>query len=124
PSAPQRHYSPFPYTSPLRSDFNNTLSVALTHAGLLRNDPALPDDVRVKLRAIADQARRGARLVRQVLDFARRAPTRRERVDLAACVRQTANLLEGTFPENVVIRTALPAGEWVAEADPVQVEQV
>ena len=105
-------------------DFNNILSVVLTHAGLLRNDPALPDDVRVKLRAIADQARRGARLVRQVLDFARGAPTRRKRVDLAACVRQTVNLLERTIPESVVIGTALPPGDWVAEADPVQVEQV
>ena len=105
-------------------DFNNTLAVVLTHAGLLRNDPALPDDARVKLRAIADQARRGARLVRQVLDFARRTPTHRQRVDLAACVRQTVNLLERTIPENVVIGTALPAGEWVAEVDPVQVEQV
>src|SRR5207253_2186116 len=105
-------------------DFNNILSVVLTHAQLLRNDPTLPDDARVKLRAIADQARRGGQLVRQVLDFARRTPTHRQRVDLAACVRQTVNLLERTIPENVVIGTALPAGEWVAEVDPVQVEQV
>src|SRR5438552_13900904 len=105
-------------------DFNNVLSVVLTHARHLRNDPALPHDLRVNLRAIADQARRGARLVRQVLDFARRAPTRRQRVDLAACVRQTANLAAGTFPQRVVIGTALPAGDWVAEVDPVQVEQV
>jgi len=79
-------------------DFNNILSVVLTHAGLLRHDAALPDDARLKLRAIADQARRGARLVRQVLDFARGAPTRRQRVDLAACVRQTVSLLERTIP--------------------------
>jgi len=105
-------------------DFNNILSVVLTHAQLLRNDPTLPDDVRVKLRAIADQARRGGQLVRQVLDFSHRTPTRRQRVDLAACVRQTVNLLERTIPENIVIGTALAPGECVADVDPVRVEQV
>jgi two-component system cell cycle sensor histidine kinase/response regulator CckA len=105
-------------------DFNNILSVVLSHAGLLRNDPRLPEDVQLKLRAIADQARRGGRLVRHVLDFARRAPTRRQQIDLAACVRRIVHLLEQTFPENIVIRSALATGECVAEADPVQVEQV
>ena len=104
-------------------DFNNVLSVVLAHADLLRKDHTLRDDVRVKLRGIADQARRGGRLVRQVLDFARRAPTRRQRVDLAACVRETMDLLERTIPENVVVSTALPT-ECLAEVDPVQVEQV
>ena len=104
-------------------DFNNVLSVVLAHADLLRKDHTLRDDVRVKLRGIADQARRGGRLVRQILDFARRAPTRRQRVDLAACVRQTMDLLERTIPENVVVSTALPT-ECLAEVDPVQVEQV
>jgi PAS domain S-box-containing protein len=104
-------------------DFNNILSVVLAHAGLLRNDPRLPDDVQAKLRAIAHQVRRGGRLVRQVLDFARRAPTRRQRIDLAACVRRIVHLLEQIFPENIVVSTAL-AGECTAEADPVQIEQL
>jgi len=98
--------------------------VVLAHADLLRKDPALSDDVRVKLRGIADQARRGGRLVRQVMGFARSAPTRRQRIDLAACVRQTLDLLERTLPENVLISTALPTDECVVDADPVQVEQV
>src|SRR5207247_10648905 len=38
--------------------------------------------------------------------------------------RHTVTRRERTSPESLLIGTALPPGDWVAEADPVQVEQV
>jgi two-component system cell cycle sensor histidine kinase/response regulator CckA len=52
-------------------DFNNLLTVVLGYADLLQASADLPESVKDNLAIVGEQSRRGAHLVRQILDFSR-----------------------------------------------------
>jgi signal transduction histidine kinase len=97
-------------------DVNNLLGVIMTNAELLLHEKA-PQDSAPFLRAIVQAAESGGELTRQLLSFARRMPVRPEAIDLNRTVRDMANLVRRTLPENIAIETSLMAGLWTVEAD-------
>lgn len=91
-----------------------------------------PGEIRTSAEVIRAQSERISRTVRQLLDFARREPVTRRRVDLRACVRRTVDLLaplgrvkgvEVRMADNGAAGGAGPGGGF-AEADPSQIDQV
>lgn len=75
-------------------------------------------------RIIAQQAERMTRIVRQLLDFARRRPVEKRAVDLGGVLRHSVALLEPlAIKQRVDLHCAIPPEPVVARIDEVQIEQ-
>ena len=107
-------------------DFNNILTTVLGYSELSLQDPSLPNEVRENLRTIMDEAQKGARLVRQVLDYGRRSLLTPRPTDLEALLADLLTVWRRTVPESV--RLSLEVDEsgrpYVAEVDPSGIQQV
>ncbi|MBA3948565.1 MAG: response regulator, partial [Acidobacteria bacterium] len=105
-------------------ELNNPLAAILTWAERLATKPS--EETTAKgVEAILAQAERAARIVRNLLTFARKRHTTRAMVDLNHVVRETLSLRAyEQRVSNVVIVEALAAGLPHVFADPHQVQQV
>jgi signal transduction histidine kinase len=75
-------------------------------------------------RIIVEQVERMTRIVRQLLDFARRRPVEKCGTDLGSLVRQTTSLLEPLAAKRgVALRCEEPAGPVRATVDASQIQQ-
>jgi len=83
-----------------------------------------PEEGSESARIIVDQAERMARIVRQLLDFARRGVSEKRSADLGALVRQTCSLLEALGTKrDVSIRYHEPTPSVRAHVDAAQIQQ-
>lgn len=105
-------------------DFNNILTGVIGNLDLaLRFLPAnsgaclpLHDSIRA--------AERAARLVRQLLEFSRKAPLERRAVRLGKVVNEVVHLFSQTVDRRIVVETYLAPGLWPAAGDSNQIHQV
>jgi PAS domain S-box-containing protein len=105
-------------------DFNNMLQAISGLAQLIQTDEELPTAVVEKARGISQQGKRGAGLIRQILDFSRTSVIERRPLRLELIIKETARMLERIISEKVSITTRIGPGEYVAVADPTQIQQV
>ena len=105
-------------------ELNNPLAAILTWAERMSTKPS--EETTAKgIEAILTQAERAARIVRNLLTFARKRHTTRAMVDINHVVRETLALRAyEQRVSNVVIIEALAAGLPHVFADPHQVQQV
>lgn len=105
-------------------DFSNLLTAILGAAELLRN--ALPEGTEDYEAAVnIEQAgQRGAQLVRQLMTFSHRRPTRREPVNLNDIVHEAAELIQRTFPRDRTLVTSPAPDLHAIQGDPTQMHQV
>ena len=105
-------------------ELNNPLATILTWAERLSQRPA-DDQTRRGLETILSESERAAKIVRNLLTFARKRHTTRAMVDLNQVVRETLALraYEQRL-SNITILEALPAGLPHVFADPHQIQQV
>ena len=105
-------------------ELNNPLATILTWAERLAQQPA-DDQTRRGLETILAESERAARIVRNLLTFARKRHTTRAMVDMNQIVRETLSLraYEQRLT-NVTIIDALAAGLPQVFADPHQMQQV
>jgi two-component system NtrC family sensor kinase len=108
-------------------ELNNPLATILTWAERLSQRPAaqIDDQTRRGLETILSESERAAKIVRNLLTFARKRHTTRAMVDVNQIVRETLALrsYEQTLA-NITIIEALAAGLPLAFADPHQFQQV
>lgn len=106
-------------------DFNNILTSVIGFAELARYAPGVPAPVSEDLGHIIQQGQRAARLVRQILDFARKNIVAKRLVNLRDLLENTVSLLERTIPESISLELTVEAGEWgyMLNADPTQLQQ-
>jgi two-component system cell cycle sensor histidine kinase/response regulator CckA len=115
-------------------DFNNSLGVIINYAGFVTRElRALHVDAADRRRWTAMQqdvreievaALRAARLINQLLAFARREVAKPIALDLNDLVRSIAELLRSTVGEHVNVELALGPGLAAIYADPGQLEHV
>ena len=105
-------------------ELNNPLATILTWAERLAQQPA-DDQTRRGLEAILAESERAARIVRNLLTFARKRHTTRAMVDVNQVVRETLALraYEQRL-SNITILDALASGLPMVFADPHQLQQV
>ena len=108
-------------------ELNNPLATILTLAERLSERPASEIDDKTKrgLETILSESERAARIVRQLLTFARKRQSTRTMVDLNRIVRETLALR--TYEQritNITIVDALAAGLPQVFADAHQIQQV
>ncbi len=105
-------------------ELNNPLATILTWAERLSQRP-VDDQTKRGLETILSESERAAKIVRNLLTFARKRHTTRAMVDVNQIVRETLALrsYEQTLA-NISIIEALPSGLPLAFADPHQFQQV
>jgi PAS domain S-box-containing protein len=105
-------------------DFNNLLTAISASSDLLlaRLEPANP--MRADLDEIRAAADRATALTRQLLAFSRRQVLRPRVLDLNACIRELASLLERLIGDDVKLVTRLDPDLGHIKADPAQIQQV
>ncbi len=103
-------------------DMNNLLAVVKSCADALHLGVP-PEESGALAFEIAEAARRGTSLTRQLLTFARRLPVEPRVVELSPLAEGMASMLRRLIPADVVIRTELATTLRVL-ADPGQLEQV
>ena len=105
-------------------ELNNPLATILTWAERLSQRP-VDDQTRRGLETILSESERAAKIVRNLLTFARKRHTTRAMVDLNNVVRETLALRSYEQRlSNITILDALPAGLPNVFADPHQIQQV
>jgi C4-dicarboxylate-specific signal transduction histidine kinase/HAMP domain-containing protein/ActR/RegA family two-component response regulator len=105
-------------------DFNNVLFAIMTNTEVLIRDERLPAALVDRARSIAEMARRGAGIIRQILDFSRKSVSARRPLDLSEFVSETMRLLRRAVPQNVALRFTPPGGKCGVLADPARLEQL
>ena len=105
-------------------DFNNLLTAITGFTFLAKEHSHHDDQLKDYLKSISAASGRATELVKQILTFSRRSPSRNEVVDVEAICIETLGLLEQTIPANINIETTFNADHRLIEADPTQVQQV
>ncbi len=77
-------------------DMNNVLGAILGLAELHRSQSSPGTSLSRDLGIVVNATRRGSRMVRSLLNFARQSPAEEQALDLNAIIREQANLLERT----------------------------
>ena len=105
-------------------DFNNLLTAVQGFAGLLKMSlPPASEDYDAVVN-IEHAAHRGAQLVRQLMNFSQRQPTRTEAVDLNEIVHEACDLIGRTFPPTVDVGARLDPSLHAIRGDSTQMHQV
>jgi signal transduction histidine kinase/ActR/RegA family two-component response regulator len=97
-------------------DFNNQLTAILSNSEHLVH--ALRGDEAAIASGIRDAARRSARLVNQLLAFARKEPSRFVAVDVHRTVDEVVALLSRSIDKRILLRTRLEAAPSLVRGDP------
>src|SRR5262249_17680683 len=79
--------------SGMAHELNNPLSTIQLSVQLLKRQHTLPDNIRNRMEIVEEECERAARIIRELLVFARRKPPERKPVHLADVVRAAMNLL-------------------------------
>ena len=105
-------------------ELNNPLATILTWAERLAQRP-VDDQTKRGLETILSESERAAKIVRNLLTFARKRHTTRAMVDLNQVVRETLALRSYEQRlSNITILEALPSGLPLVFSDPHQIQQV
>lgn len=107
----------------LAHDLNNILAPILLSVSVLERDERDPDR-RDMLNTIEVSARRGADLVRKVLNFARGQESARNAVDVGAIVDEVVHVVRETFPRNIQLEVQIAPDLPAALGDGTQIHQV
>jgi PAS domain S-box-containing protein len=105
-------------------DFNNIMAAILVYADLLMGDPSLSKSGRDRLTIIEQQVQRAASLIRQILDFSRRAVMEQSSLDILPFFKELERMLARVMPETIRLELAYKPGSYLVKADPTRLQQV
>lgn len=105
-------------------DFNNIMAAILVYTDLLLGDPNLPKASRDRLVIIEQQVQRAASLIRQILDFSRRAVMEQSTLDLLPFIKELERMLGRVMPETIRLELTYTPGAYLVNADPTRLQQV
>ncbi|PTY02319.1 hypothetical protein DB346_09415 [Verrucomicrobia bacterium LW23] len=105
-------------------DLNNVLAPILMGSELLQMSQTDPSSLRI-IDTINQSARRGSRLIKQLMTFARgTGDADYELLDISLMIEESLKVLGQTFPPNVRLRSELFEGLWPVNGDDTQLDQV
>ena len=76
------------------------------------------------LETLETSARRGADIVKQVLTFAKGVEGRHMPLQPGHLVKETAKIIQETFPKGITLKTDLLKSRWLVSGDATQLHQV
>ncbi len=105
-------------------DFNNILTSIINSTELAVGDVE-PDSVTSKdLNRVLKAARRGGRVVKQILAFSRPSTEGFRPTDVGGVVSEVLGLMEASMPGNIEVRSVIDSPLACVNADPTQIHQV
>jgi PAS domain S-box-containing protein len=106
-------------------DLNNILTPIMTIAQLLPLTLTNIDERNQRmLRILETNTKRGADLVKQILSFARGNEEKCSLIQIAHLLLDVEQIIKGTFPKSIEIKTDVKDDLWVVSADATQLHQV
>ena len=105
-------------------DFNNILTSIINSTELAVSDLD-PDSMTSKdLQRVLKAARRGGRVVKQILAFSRPSTEGFRATDVGGVITEALGFLESSMPRNIEIRSHIAPDLSCVHADPTQIHQV
>ncbi|MEF2231840.1 MAG: ABC transporter substrate binding protein [Pseudodesulfovibrio sp.] len=105
-------------------DFNNILTSIINSTELAVGDLAEGSVTRRDLERVLKAARRGGRVVNQILAFSRPSTEGFRSTDVGAVVAEVLGLVEASMPSSIEVRSNMEGGLGCVLADPTQLHQV
>ena len=105
-------------------DFNNVLTAIMLRADTLRQDRRSDAELVAGLGEVLEAGERGARLVQQLLTFARASVPTPQPVDCARALRNLTPMLNTLTQGHAALRVELGPGALLVSIDPSQLDQV
>ncbi|MCX7000860.1 MAG: response regulator [Candidatus Sumerlaeota bacterium] len=104
-------------------DFNNMLQGISGYVELALLETDVKESTAKHLNNIFSLVDHATRLIRQILDFSRKAIMESIHLSLGSYIKEAINLLQRIIPENIKLRfIASPGSDWVY-GDPTRIEQ-
>ncbi len=105
-------------------DFNNILTSIINSTELAVGDVDPGSITNKDLRRVLKAARRGGRVVKQILAFSRPSTEGFCPTDIGAVVAEVLGLMESSMPSNIAVRSVIAPSLPCVYADPNQLHQV
>jgi len=105
-------------------DFNNILTSIINSTELAVEDVPEQTMAAKDLHRSLKAARRGSRLVKQILTFSRADKAGFKPTRISEVVEEAVNLIEASLPRNIKINTHIATEMAICQADPTQIHQV
>jgi len=106
-------------------EINNPLAVIVAYSQMLVKQPAHDDKTRQTLQKVLHESERAAKIVRDLLTFARPCEPQLRVVDLNELVRSVISIRESELrSQNIECKMTLARDLPLTKADPLQLEQV
>jgi two-component system NtrC family sensor kinase len=111
--------------SGLSHELNNPLASVMALGELLHESPSLPRDEQENVRMILEETRRAAKIIGNLLSFARQQPAAKALVDLNVLLAQAVDMRRYELQlNNVTVEVVLVPNLPPVLADPMQLQQV
>jgi two-component system NtrC family sensor kinase len=110
--------------SGISHELGTPLNVVSGRATLIASGDLSQPEIQESANVIRSQADRMEKIVRQLLDFARRTPSQRAKVDLPACAANVQRLIAPISRKRRIAIEIAGSGSVTAMADETQLEQV
>jgi signal transduction histidine kinase len=116
-------------TASIAHEVNQPIAATVSNAqaGLrwLNRQPPVLDEVREALACIAEDGKRAGEVIAGILDFMKKAPPRKDRVELNGAIREVIELTRSEAVKNDVrVQAELADGLPLIQGDRVQLQQV
>ncbi len=108
----------------LAHDFNNVLASLLLRAQAIGKTREADAALQSAVAALVHEAQFGARIVRQLLAFAKKEKPQRIEIDLAESVTRARSLLESSLDGRCALTMTATDPRPVVHADPLHIEQI
>ncbi len=105
-------------------DFNNILGIVLAHSSFLQMQAGVNEKSKKSFDAIDTAVKRGAGIVKQLLQFSRKNETELQLIDINHNIAEMKELLKETMPRNIQIVQKLDESLPDIEIDSNQLQQV
>ncbi|MFN2109348.1 MAG: response regulator [Anaerolineae bacterium] len=105
-------------------DFNNIMATITLYAQVAARAPETTDRIRERMLIINQQAQHATNLIRQILDFSRKAEIEPSPLDLLSFLERQVQLFKRTLPENIAITLSSEPGTYQVSADPTSMQQM
>jgi signal transduction histidine kinase/FixJ family two-component response regulator len=111
-------------TGGVAHDFNNLLQIMSSDIQLLEMTAEGNEGVKPHLKSLADATKHGAKLVSQLLTFARRQPLHPAIVELGKLLENIDDLIKRLVGSNIEVKTSVSENTWNIHVDPGLLENV
>lgn len=105
-------------------DFNNIMATIVLYAQMTARAPEISGRIRERMATINHQAQHASNLIRQILDFSRKAEIEPRSLDLLPLLAEQVQLFKRTLPETIDITLLNAPGVYQVNADPTSIQQM